>query len=58
MKYRIPSTSHSTQSNAGIHDPMNITQYTVSVLGREEGYAVKYTPLPEGVPEGEVKGYI
>ena len=27
--------------------------YTVSVLGGEEGYTVKYTPLSEGVPEGE-----
>ena len=26
---------------------------TVSVLGREEGYTIIYTPLPEGVPEGE-----
>ena len=27
--------------------------YTVSVLGRDEGYTVKYNPLPEGVPDGE-----
>ena len=32
------------------------TGYTVSVLGREEGYTVKYTPTPEGVPEGEAQG--
>ena len=25
----------------------------VSVLGRDEGYTVKYNLLPEGVPEGE-----
>ena len=31
--------------------------YNVSVLGREEGYMVKYNPLPEGVPEGEARGY-
>ena len=30
--------------------------YTVSVLGQEEGYMVKYTPSPEGVPEGEAQG--
>ena len=30
--------------------------YTVSVLGREEGYTVKYNPLPQGVPEGEARG--
>ena len=26
---------------------------TVTVLGREQGYTVKYTPLPEGFPEGK-----
>ena len=30
--------------------------YTVSVLGREEGYMVKYTPSAEGVPEGKAQG--
>ena len=30
--------------------------YTVSVLEGEEGYTVKYTPLPKGVPEGEAEG--
>ena len=29
---------------------------TVSVLGQDEGYMVKYTPLSEGVPEGEAQG--
>ena len=29
---------------------------TVFVLGREEGYTVKYTPLPEVVPEGKARG--
>ena len=27
--------------------------YHVSVLGQEEGYTVKYTPPPEGVPKGK-----
>ena len=27
--------------------------YTVSVLGRENRYTIKYTPLPVGVFEGE-----
>ena len=27
----------------------------VSVLGREEGYIVKYIPTSEGVPEGEAR---
>ena len=30
-------------------------RYYVSVLGRDEGYTVKYNPLPEGVPEGEAR---
>ena len=30
--------------------------YIVSVLGRDEGYTVKYNPLPEGVLEGEARG--
>ena len=29
---------------------------TVSVLGQDEGYLVKYTPSPEGVPEGDAQG--
>ena len=29
------------------------TDYTVSVLGQDEVYTVKYSPLPEGVPKGE-----
>ena len=29
--------------------------YTVSVLGQEEGYTDKYTPSPDGVPEGEAR---
>ena len=28
---------------------------TVSVLGRDDGYTVKYNPLPEGVPEGKAR---
>ena len=29
---------------------------TVSVLGWDKGYTVKYTPLPEGVPDGKARG--
>ena len=32
------------------------TAVGLSVLGRDEGYTVKYNPLPEGVPEGEARG--
>ena len=30
--------------------------FTVFVLGEEEGYTVKYTPLFEGFPEGKARG--
>ena len=33
-----------------------VVLFTVSVLGRKEGYTVKYTPLPDGVPKGEAQG--
>ena len=32
------------------------TTHTVSVLGRDEGHTVKYSPLPEGVRKGEARG--
>jgi hypothetical protein len=34
----------------------NVAAYTVSELGRDEGYTVNYNPLLEGVPEGEAQG--
>ena len=30
--------------------------YTLSVLGKDKGYTVKYSHLPEGVPKGTVEG--
>ena len=30
--------------------------YTVSILGRDKGYKVKYNSLSEGVPKGEARG--
>ena len=30
--------------------------FTVSVLGRDEEFTVKYIPLPNGVPKGEAQG--
>ena len=32
--------------------------FIVSVLGRDEGYTVKYNPLPEGVPKGKNKANV
>ena len=36
-------------------DTFTALHCTVSVLGRDEGYTVKYTPLPEGVPWGKAR---
>ena len=33
-----------------------VRKVTVSVLGRDKGYMVKYNPLPEEVPEGKALG--
>ena len=33
-------------------------QYTVSVLGRDKIYPVKYSPLPEGAPEGKARALL
>ena len=30
--------------------------FIVSVLGQDEGYTVRYNPMPEWVPEGEARG--
>ena len=34
----------------------DLKSITVSVLGRDKGFTVKYTPLPKGVPKGEGQG--
>ena len=36
--------------------PSSFLVSTVAVLGRDKGYAVKYRPLPEGVPVGKSRG--
>ena len=46
----IPSGYHSV-----VYTLHNVV-YTVSVLGWEEGYTVKYTPPSEGVPKGTPEG--
>ena len=43
---------HYTECNTSVAAAI----HTVSVLGKDEGYTVKYNPLPEGVPEGEARG--
>ena len=35
---------------------MRQVQIDNNVLGRDEGYTVKYTHLPEGVPKGKARG--
>ena len=43
------------QGQAGMSKESRIlgNKNIVSVLGQEEGYTVKFTPTPEGVPKGE-----
>ena len=41
----IKYSSHSTICN----------RHTVSILGRDKGYTFKYSPPPEGVPEGKAQ---
>ena len=41
----VHCTKHST-GQCTVH-------YTASILERDNGYTLKYSPLPEGVPEGE-----
>ena len=53
----IISSSEVINSKVTAASILTATAVTVSVLGRYEGYTVKYNPLPEGVPEGEVRGY-
>ena len=45
MQYLIAVISSSLLDNS-----------TVSILGQDKGYTVKYTPLPDGVPEGGAQG--
>ena len=44
------------QSELQVQISVLVNGSTVTVLGRDEGYMVKYNPLPEGVPEGEAPG--
>ena len=49
MVYQTVQWTRLSDSELGCHNP-------VSVLGRDEGYTVKYNPLPEGVPEETPEG--
>ena len=46
FKVKTAMFCHNTESTDGF----------VSVQGRDEGYAVKYNPLSEGVPKSEARG--
>ena len=37
----------------GVPEHLYPILYTVSVLGRDKGYTIKYSPLPERTPIGE-----
>ena len=49
MVYQTVQWTRLSDSELGCQNP-------VSVLGRDEGYTVKYNPLPEGVPEETPEG--
>ena len=49
------NTILSASSTSLASDPTNASD-TVSVLGREEGYTVKYTPLLMEFPRAKLKG--
>ena len=53
--HRITSPIYPPAKQQHCYLPIPRTMFTVSVLGREEGHIVKYTPLPEGVPESETR---
>ena len=42
-----------TNISHNFRNKKGLIKIIVSVLGREEGYTVKYTTPPDGVPEGE-----
>ena len=49
--------SHQSQDNINfVLSIITKKKSTVSLLGRDKGYTVKYNPLAEGVPEGEAQG--
>ena len=49
-----PASHQTVQAVQESPQNMAITPtFTVSVLGRDSGYTVKYNPLLEGVPEGK-----
>ena len=51
------SQEHNPTVHCIKHNTVQCTvHYTVSVLGRDKGYIVKYSPPLEGVPEGEARG--
>ena len=54
-KSRIQLLSESSPINVGKILPKN-PNHIVSLLGQDEGYTVKYNPLPEGVPKGKAGG--
>ena len=52
----ITEYTYTIEPLLGMKIPWLHIQGTVSVLGRDEGYTVKYNPLPEGVSEGKARG--
>ena len=50
MSKKIQKSKKNTLKKVSLFQNPESSINIVSVLGREEGYTVKYVPLPEGVP--------
>ena len=53
---KLQQSTHTTAISVSNNFQNNLLHNTVSLLGPEEGYTVKYIPLYEGVPKGEGQG--
>ena len=50
------SQSSFPDSECLLHSSSHFALYYIASVFGQEGYTVKYTPLPEGVPKGEARG--
>ena len=54
-RWKNPESIQEFSSKDLLKEPPWAEVNIVSVLGRDEGYTVKYNPLPVGVPEGKAQ---
>ena len=55
-KRQFQAQGSTVELTASCVDSLYILYCTVSVLGQDEKYTVKYNPLSEGVPKGKAQG--